>query len=198
MFLYGIVFLYGALRNSFYYMGFIDICLLTVLFIGAFKGWCSGFFREIISMSGFVIGLLFAGSLYAVVGDYLAPRLGSSVTGAHVMAFVFIWFVVPMVLGFVANFMSRTMKKLHLGGLNSMLGAAVGIFKYLLLLSAVVNVLDFCTRFVKLYSDETKQESYLYYPVKSFISVIVPDNITSSENDAEPADENNQQTVEKE
>ena len=111
---------------------------------------------------------------------------------------LFIWFVVPMVLGFVANFMSRTMKKLHLGGLNSMLGATVGIFKYLLLLSAVVNVLDFCTRFVKLYSDEAKQESYLYYPVKSFISVIVPDNITSSENDAEPADGNNQQTVEKE
>ena len=46
--------------------------------------------------------------------------------------------------------------------------------------------------------DEAKQESYLYYPVKSFISVIVPDNITSSENDAEPADGNNQQTVEKE
>ena len=154
-------------------------------------------------MSGFIIGLLFAGSLYAVVGDYLAPRLGSSVTGAHVMAFVFIWFVVPMVLGFVANFMSRTMKKLHLGGLNSMLGAAVGLFKYLLLLSAVVNVLDFCTRFVKLYSDESKQQSFLYYPVKSFISVIVPDNITtdnitSSEGDAGAADGDSQQTVEKE
>ena len=87
MFLYGIVFLYGALRNSFYYMGFIDICLLTVLFIGAFKGWCSGFFREIISMSGFVIGLLFAGSLYAVVGDYLELHFCNSASHTHRGAF---------------------------------------------------------------------------------------------------------------
>ena len=79
-----------------------------------------------------------------------------------------------------------------------MLGAAVGLFKYLLLLSAVVNVLDFCTRFVKLYSDESKQQSFLYYPVKSFISVIVPDNITSSEGDAGAADGDSLQTVEKE
>lgn len=175
-------------------MGFIDICLLIFLFIGAYKGWCSGFIREAISMSGFVIGLLFAGSLYAVVGDYLAPRLGSSVTGAHVMAFIFIWFIIPLVLGFVGNILSRTMRKLHLGGLNSLLGAAVGLFKYLLLLSAVINVLDFCTRFVKLYSDEAKQQSALYYPVKSFISVIMPSDITSSKDDEENNEQDNAET----
>ena len=60
-------------------MNVLDVIVLGVLVAGIVKGWTSGFLRQVASVSGFFVGLLAAFLLYSAVGDWLAPRVGSSV-----------------------------------------------------------------------------------------------------------------------
>ena len=94
-------------------------------------------------MVGFVVGLFVAAGLYSSFGEYLSPHIGASPTVANILAFLVLWIVVPIVLGLVANLLTKALKGMKIGLPNSILGAAVSLIKYLILMSCVFNVMSF-------------------------------------------------------
>ena len=50
-------------------MNALDIAILVVGVLGLVKGYVSGFFRQVVSIVGFLAGLLVAFMLYATLGD---------------------------------------------------------------------------------------------------------------------------------
>lgn len=142
-------------------MSSVDIIIVLVLLWGAWRGWRSGFIKEVFSTVGIVVGLVLAASFYSVLGEHFAPALGSGSKAsfaACVLAFIVIWVVVPILFGLVANALTKTVKALHIGSLNALLGLAVGAIKYFLLLSVVFSAMAY----VGILSEEKKQESKLY------------------------------------
>lgn len=146
-------------------MTILDVFILLVIAWALWKGWRNGLFREAASLVGFIVGMFLAGMLYGCLGDYLAPRLGSSPTIASVLAFIILWIAVPIALGILARFVSKAVNHTCLGGLNRLGGAGISFVKYALLLSCMVNVMSF----IHILDDQKQsQESLLYTPTKAF------------------------------
>lgn len=146
----------------------IDIILLLLLAVGAWKGWSSGLFRQFTSIVGFFLGLFVAWMFYDKVAVLLAPYTGTTAEVARVFAFVLLWIAVPLLLSLVALLFTKAAECLALGWLNRFGGAALGMLKYALVLSALLNLcsaLDFV-------SNETRRASVLYAPLQEGGSIL--------------------------
>lgn len=144
-------------------MPFIDFAILLLVIWALYKGWQQGFLKEVFSMVGFVVGLFVAATVYSSFGEYLSPRLGTSLSFAKILAFVALWIIVPIVLGLVANLMTKALKGMKIGLPNSILGAALSLVKYLVLMSCVFNAMSF----LGIVSQAKAEESFFYEPVKN-------------------------------
>ena len=143
-------------------MAFIDFIILLLAIWAVYRGWRAGFLKEIISMIGFFVGLFLAAALYSNFGEYLAPKIGASPGVSDVIAFILIWVVVPILLGMVANILTKALKGMKLGLPNSILGAALSTMKYLVLMSCIFNVMSA----IGITGPEKTKDSVLYNPVK--------------------------------
>ena len=64
-------------------MNALDILILAVVLAGFVKGLMCGFFRQVVSIVGFLAGLWVAFMLYSALGDWIAPYIGSDVSVGH-------------------------------------------------------------------------------------------------------------------
>ena len=120
----------------------IDLFILVLMIWAAFNGWRNGFIKEVVSSVGFLAGLLIAATCYSTFGEYLAVTGTESNMFTSVVAFFLLWIVVPIVLGLVANILTKALKGMQLGLPNSILGALVSLVKYVVLISCVLNVMQ--------------------------------------------------------
>lgn len=162
-------------------MSFIDFIILLLAVWAVWRGWRAGFLKELVSMAGFFVGLFVAAALYSQFGDYLAPKIGAPPGAGDLVAFIILWVVTPIALGFVAGILTKALKGMRLGLPNSILGAALGVAKYLVLMSCVFNVMS-ATGIV---SREKAEESLLYQPVKSALGKVF--NLLSKPGSADEA-----------
>lgn len=160
-------------------MSIIDIIIVLILIWGAWRGWKSGLVKEVASTLGFVVGLIVAVMLYKTVGEYLTPALGQgSVVEyiGYILAFILIWVIVPIILGEVANVLSKAFHTMRLGVLDNVFGLILGFIKYFLLISLAFYALNY----VGLISEERKNSSKLY-PYISVVGQVVLGDTTIAE-----------------
>ena len=109
----------------------IELICLAILLFGAWRGWRNGLLREVISFTGFFIGLYLAYYYYKQVG-------------CGVLGFLLIWIMVPLTLGIGAWMITKLLDKIIvIGTVNKLLGAAVGFLKYALLLGCLMMLVDY-------------------------------------------------------
>ena len=148
----------------------IDLFILILLVWAAFSGWRSGFFKEVVSTFGFVIGLFVAATCYRSFGEYLAVNGTETNMMTSLIAFFLLWIIIPIVLGLVATMLTKALKGMKLGIPNSMLGAAVSVVKFLILISCVLNVMSF----LHIMDEKKVEESHLYEPVSGALRTFFP------------------------
>ena len=139
----------------------IDLFILVLMIWAAFNGWRNGFIKEVVSSVGFLAGLLIAATCYSTFGEYLAVTGTESNMFTSVVAFFLLWIVVPIVLGLVANILTKALKGMQLGLPNSILGTLVSLVKYVVLISCVLNVMQA----LHILNEEKTEDSKLYAPV---------------------------------
>lgn len=149
-------------------MNALDVIIIVVLLFGMVKGWMSGFFRQIASIAGVILGLLLATMLYITVGDWLAPQIGMVKGVARALAFILIWVGVPLALSIVAYFLTKTAETLCLDGINRLGGALVGGLKYVVFLSCVLNV----GIWLQIMDKPENTKSHLYAPMTAISGVL--------------------------
>lgn len=158
----------------------IDIFILIILVWALFNGWSNGFVKEIVSTIGFLVGLLIAATCYSTLGEYLAVNGTETNMVTSIIAFLLLWIVVPIVLGFVANLLTKALKGMRLGIPNSILGAAVSLVKYGVLMSCVLNVMQA----LGIMNEEKAGESKLVSPVTKVVGSFFPEDTVSVSGDA--------------
>lgn len=155
----------------------LDIFIIAILLWAGFNGWKKGLLKELISMGGFLLGLLIAATCYSTIGEYLTVN-GSRVNMlTSIVAFLILWIIVPIALGFVATMLTKTLKGMQLGTPNSILGLLVSVLKYGLLLSCLLSAMNA----LGLLSQEKIAGSHLYKPTTSIVSSIFEHGITQSD-----------------
>ena len=104
-------------------MNALDILILAVVLVGFVKGLMCGFFRQVVSIVGFLAGLWVAFMLYSVLGDWIAPYIGSDVSVGRALAFILLWIGVPVGLSLLAYMRTKAVGTVDGGGLNRLVGA---------------------------------------------------------------------------
>lgn len=161
----------------------IDIFILVLLAWAAFSGWRAGFIKEVTSTIGVLVGLLVAATCYSAFGEYLAVNGTETNMATSVLAFLILWIIVPIALGFVANILTKALKGMQLGTPNSILGAAISLIKFFILISCVLNVMDG----LGIMNREKTASSRLYPPVTGALRLFFPADSTQTSPDADNA-----------
>ncbi len=155
-------------------MNTIDIIILVLLGIGMVVGFMKGLLKQLASVIGLIAGLLVARSLYGMVGEKLAPQIGTSVTVAQVISFIAIWVAIPLILYIIASMLTKALDAVHLGGINRLSGALLGILINILWIGVFIEVLQYIDSDNVLISKTKKEDSLLYYPVERVTGLFFP------------------------
>ena len=142
-------------------MGTTDIIIITLLGIGFVRGLLSGFIRQVLSVAGFLAGLLVAYLLHQAVGDWITTTCGSSPTVGKAVAFIAIWIAVPVAASALASLLTSVANGLKLGALNRLAGALLGTAKYALFAGCLLTT----ALHLKMVRAEALQQSHLSAPV---------------------------------
>ncbi len=155
-------------------MTVIDIVILVILAAGMILGYRKGFFKQLSSVVGLVAGLFVARALYVMVGEQLAPHIGTSESVAQVLAFLLIWAVVPMIIYVAATMLTKALDIVHLGILNRFGGALLGMLLCLLWIGLLIHILQFVDTQEAIIGKEMKEASFFYSPIREFSDVFFP------------------------
>lgn len=152
----------------------IDFLFLILLAVGAVSGFLKGFVRQLATLFGLIAGLFVAKALYLSVAGKLAPAIIDSMTAAQIIAFIAIWVLVPLVCTIIASLLTRFLEAVSLGGINKLLGLLAGMVLTILILSMILNIIDFLDPTGRFITQSTKHQSVLYYFIKDIISYFFP------------------------
>lgn len=109
-------------------MTILDYVVLGIIFVSILVSIMRGFVREILSLAGWVIAFMAAGSF---AGQF-EPMLPSSITGESLrilIAFVVVFISVLLVMMLVTMLLSSAIKSVGLGFIDRLLGAFFGFLR---------------------------------------------------------------------
>lgn len=153
----------------------MNTLILIVILVGAAIGFYQGAFKQIAKFVGVFVGVILASKLSEPFGDYLADKAGTSSGLGQMVAFVLIVIVVPVLLGWVASLLTSLFASIHLGFVNRLCGAAVGVLSYMLVLSFAFNMFDFSKSKGGYATDRLEEREPLFYTVKHVSQPFIPD-----------------------
>lgn len=141
-----------------------------MLVLAVWNGWRQGFIVQICSLAGIVAGIWLAARFGAQVGAWM--HLDPDVAAAG--GFVTVLVVVVIVVAIAARLVRKVFHFAGLGVADTVLGVAVSVLKYLLILSALFSAFDRLNEDYCLVGPETIEHSKSYKPVKRLSEAIFP------------------------
>jgi|TARA_R110000737_G_C14621781_1_gene493402 membrane protein required for colicin V production len=161
-------------------MNFIDIVLLVPLAYAAWKGFKKGFIIEIFTLLAFFVGI-YAGVHFS---DYASEKLSTSFEAdspyLSPAAFTITFLVIGAIVFFAGKAIEQVVKITALSPMNKMGGLVFGAIKMLLILSVLLSVVESYSEKNDLISQESRDDSMLYKPVKAVGLYTVPGLRTST------------------
>ncbi len=122
-------------------MNWLDLTILVLLAIGAYRGYATGMIRQVTGIVGLVLAFLLAVQLMDEVGRVIRESLAVSETVAPILGFVLVFLVVRLLVMALVRLIESLLSALRLSAVNRLAGGAFGIFQAALLLSLAFLVL---------------------------------------------------------
>jgi membrane protein required for colicin V production len=107
-------------------MNGLDYVLIIAVAIGALHGLRRGALGMITSVVSLVAGLYLASEYYERIAAFAATALGTNPNVSAVIAYIFVFALVFIAIGFAGSFVSGVLRTIHLGWLDNLAGAVVG------------------------------------------------------------------------
>ena len=148
---------------------YIDLFICVLLLWAIISGWRDGFLKEVFSTLGVVLGLVIAAALYFyIASDYFEITGSDTNQWLNIGAFLILWIIMPLVLGLIANILTKALEGILLGLPNSLLGAAFSVVKFVILISCVLSMMGS----LKIIDRKMVKDSKLYEPIVSITPFI--------------------------
>ena len=120
----------------------IDILVLILLILAAFKGLRNGLILALFSFLAFVVGLAAAIKLSAVAAAYIGNAVNVSQRWLPVLAFTAVFIVVVLLVKLGAKLVESAVSMMMLGWLNRIGGAVFYALLYIFIFSIVLFYAD--------------------------------------------------------
>lgn len=151
-------------------MNAVDLIVCLVLALALWNGWRQGFVLQICSLAGIVVGIWLASRFGAEVGGWL--RLDEEVAAAG--GFVTVLVAVVLAVAIVGRLVRKLFHFAGLGLADILLGIAVSVVKYLLLLSVLFSAFEKLNVDYSLVGPQTIEHSRSYKPIQRFSESLFP------------------------
>lgn len=148
---------------------YLDIFVIVLVLWALVNGWRQGFIKELFNLFGAIAGLLIASFVYLLFHKYLAISNSTVDSVLNVLAFLILVIFLPIGLGFMCGPLTRFVKVMWLGLPNHLLGMALSVVKFVLILSFALNTLEG----IGMLNHERTEGSQLYEPVRNVLSLLV-------------------------
>lgn len=151
-------------------MNGIDLIVCLILLLAVWNGWRQGFVVQVCSLAGVVVAIWLAAHYGDTVGTWL--RLDESFSAAG--GFVAVLVVVVLVIAVLGRLLRGMFRFAGFGIIDTLLGVAVAVAKYLLVLSALFAAFDRINADYALVDGETIDKSKSYKPVLRVSEAVFP------------------------
>lgn len=153
----------------------LDLILLIILvYYGVVKGIRKGFVMELSGLVGIIVALYLAKNYSVEIAGWFGSTFDIEAATSPVVAFVLTMVLALVGVHFLAIIISKFLNVMMLGWLNKLLGAVFSFVKVLLVLSAMIHSFDIFNSKVEILSEETLNQSRLYYPIKIVADTVLP------------------------
>lgn len=115
----------------------LDVLVLLLVGLNAYRGFRRGFTYEVITLAGWIAGILAVRAFHAPAAEALTPLSGGSPSGAAAFAFLLLFFVPLIAIRLLANRMGALTRRSVVGPFDRVLGAGFGALKGLLAASLI-------------------------------------------------------------
>lgn len=153
-------------------MALLDIILGLLLLLGLWKGLKNGLLIEIASIVALIAGIYGAIHFSYIVGDYLSQQMNWEERYINSAAFLVTFVLIVVAVHFAGKLLTKVANIAMLGLLNKIAGALFGTLKVALILGAILIFFDSANSKLGLVSDETKNASALYQPIKDIGALV--------------------------
>tara|TARA_B100001758_G_C18230213_1_gene514938 strand:+ start:86 stop:634 length:549 start_codon:yes stop_codon:yes gene_type:complete len=151
-------------------MNYLDIIILIPLLYGLVKGFSNGIIKEIIGLTGLIVGVYIAINF----SFYLHPRAAELLKGyaqfVPIISFATLFVFSVLVIRLLGYFLDKITKALALGIISKILGAVFGVLKVLV----IFGFLMFFIKEYKLIDTKTQSDAVLLGPIEDVAGIITP------------------------
>jgi len=120
----------------------IDFVILIFVAVGAWNGYKEGFLMEVISLVGIMLGILLGFKLMGEGMIFLEDRFNADRSTLPYISFILIFIIVTLLVRFLGSMVKHSVDKSFLGTVDQSLGAGLGAFRTLFMMSVVLWILD--------------------------------------------------------
>ncbi|MDU1905103.1 MAG: CvpA family protein [Dysgonomonas sp.] len=153
-------------------MNWFDILIIIVAIYSIFKGYRSGFVKQLASLVAIIACILISGKVSSILLPYIQDRIPANWAepAAFITSFLLI-FAVVMILGHMLQSILETVK---MGTLNKMAGAVLSLAKWMLVVSIIFNLLSKMDENHTLIDADLKEKSKTYQYIQPLAPAITP------------------------
>ncbi|WP_396210313.1 CvpA family protein [Flavobacterium sp.] len=156
-------------------MSFIDIVFAILLGFAIYKGFKNGFFVEVASFIGLLVGiyvaLKFSNWIGAVFSGFFPTWHSKYIT---ITAFILTFILVLIGIHLSAKMLTKVFNVAFLGGINKIAGIIFSVLKMILTLSVVLFIVEKININNLLIAKETQKNSIFYHPIQNSAKAIYP------------------------
>jgi len=118
-------------------MNIADWMICAILLVNVILAAMQGFFSEVLTMAGLVIGYILAAWKYHSLAEWFESFLKNPWL-AEILGFLIIFFAIVLLFGLAARLARWIMKEAGLSGFDRFLGAVVGLLKGGLMVAVIL------------------------------------------------------------
>lgn len=163
--------------QSIYYSGWgnfgvLDLFLGLPLVYGLYKGLKNGLIIEVASIIALIAGIYGVMHFSYIASDYLSERLNWDAKSIKLAAFAVTFLVIIMTVHLLARFLTRVVKMVFMGFLNTLAGGVFGVLKVAIILGGLLIFFERANNTIGVVESETLKASFLYPPLRDLGSLV--------------------------
>jgi membrane protein required for colicin V production len=132
------------------------------------KGFSRGFIREVAALTGLFVGILFAYLLSEYVFQYFTIYFKSADFELKIISYVVVFFLTILLISALARMLTRVLKLVALSGINRILGAILGLGKWLVIISVAIFTLNRAQKNSPIFKKSTINESKYFRMISEY------------------------------
>ena len=155
-------------------MSFIDIAIILLLVVAIWRGFKKGFILELFTFLALFIGL-YAGIHFSdFMANLLRENVGMTSEYVPVIAFTIVFLAIGAMVYFGGKALEKVIKVVQLSLLNKLLGIFFSLAKTVFILGGIILLMESYDEKSDFISNESKEGSVLYNPIKNFTTATIP------------------------